>query len=644
MTNAMRHRGPDDEGYVAVGASDLSKHYYGDETPVQVRTRFPKIRHVSAGLDEPAVLVMGHRRLSILDLSPAGHQPMSYADGRYWLIFNGEIYNFRRIRTELAGLGHKFRSDTDSEVILAAYSEWRESCLDRFNGDFAFALWDNRERSLFCARDRIGIKPFYYILHDGQFIFGSDIKTLIASGLYRPEPDPQGLYLAMAFGIAPRPITAFKGVRALEQAHWMRLHLDGRIEKRRYWQIPLCTQNEKMTETEAVELLSEQLTQAVRRRLVADVPVGTFMSGGIDSTTVSAMAAQLHPGIKAFTLGYQKDAPDMDEVSQARATARMYPMQHIVERADPARALQDLPAMIQGYEEPFYSIGPNFVLSKFVSQNNVKVVLNGLGGDELFAGYGYYRFCNLPRIPKLDSIARHLESLSNRKIARALRMLSARTSDERHSLLFCQETDAQLRRLLVSAFQPAGDTPSLLNALYADGMEFADGLEAFSYMDMMNYIGNHHVHRIDQFTMAFSIEGRFPFLDHKVVEAAYQIPSRLKFRKGEQKVVLRRVAERYIAAECLSMKKKGFSLPLRQWMNGPLKPIVDSCLIKLQERPEVQRATISEWRTQYAEGRLPSTRIWHLVALELWFEQFIDSRLETYDRLASAPLIAPLIH
>jgi asparagine synthase (glutamine-hydrolysing) len=300
--------------------------------------------------------------------------------------------------------------------------------------------------------------------------------------------------------------------------------------------------------------------------------------------------------------------------------------------------------MIQGYEEPFYSIGPNFVLSKFVSQNNVKVVLNGLGGDELFAGYGYYRFCNLPRIPKLDSIARHLESLSNRKIARALRMLSARTSDERHSLLFCQETDAQLRRLLVSAFQPAGDTPSLLNALYADGMEFADGLEAFSYMDMMNYIGNHHVHRIDQFTMAFSIEGRFPFLDHKVVEAAYQIPSRLKFRKGEQKVVLRRVAERYIAAECLSMKKKGFSLPLRQWMNGPLKPIVDSCLIKLQERPEVQRATISEWRTQYAEGRLPSTRIWHLVALELWFEQFIDSRLETYDRLASAPLIAPLIH
>jgi asparagine synthase (glutamine-hydrolysing) len=630
MTEAMRHRGPDDEGYVAIGASASIEHYLGNETAVGVRARFPEARHVGTAFDQPAILAMGHRRLSILDVSPAGHQPMSYAEGRYWLIFNGEIYNFRKIRGILENLGHRFHSDSDSEVILAAYAEWRESCVAQFNGDFAFALWDNQERSLFCARDRIGIKPFYYILDNGQFIFGSDIKTLLASGLYRPEPDPQGLYLAMAFGMAPRPITAFKGVRALEQAHWMRLHADGRIERQRYWQIPVGTQDGNMTESDAVDLLDEQLTRAVRRRLVADVPVGTFMSGGIDSTTISAISAQLHPGIKAFTLGYQGDAPERDEVQEARATARMHPMQHIVSRADPEQSLSDLALRINCYEEPFYNIGANHVLSRIVRQNKVTVILNGLGGDELFAGYGYYRFRNFPRIPLMGALPRLPRSIFGGKIARAWDLISARTADQRHTLLFRKSSDAELRRLMVPALHPHDSTPELLHALYAKGMDFTDGLEALGYMDMMNYIGNHHVHRVDQFTMAFSIEGRFPFLDHKLIEAAYRIPSRLKIRNGEQKFVLRRVAARYIAPVSLSMKKKGFGLPLEQWMKGPLKPIVDKSLARLEERPEVQSATVRNWYEQYAAGRLSPMRIWHLVALELWFEHFIDESSMTH--------------
>jgi asparagine synthase (glutamine-hydrolysing) len=624
MTKAMRHRGPDDEGYAIVGRDRLVHSIVGEDTPAAVRVALPKSRPIQSAFDKATTLALGHRRLSILDPTPAGHQPMSDPTGRYWIVFNGEIYNFRELRLELEALGHSFSTASDTEVILAAYSRWQEGCLQRFNGAFSFALWDNQEQSLFCARDRIGIKPFYYNLDGERFVFASDIKALIASGLYLPEPDPQGLYLAMAFGIAPRPITAFKGIRALEQSHWMRLHANGRIEKERYWRIPIGAQCLQMTEADATELLEEQLQRAVARRLVSDVTVGTFMSGGVDSTTISAMAAHQHPGIKAFTLGYQGNAPELDEVPQAKATARLHPLRHIVERVDPNLSLADLPDWILGYEEPYYSLAANSVISKLVKDNQVTVVLNGLGGDELFAGYGYYRYCNLPRMPWLNPLFRYADRIPARRLAKGLSLLGAQTADRSHTLLFQKTSDRYLRQLFVPAFHPPANTPDLLHDLYARDLRFSDAMEAMSYMDMMNCIGNHHVHRIDQFTMAHSVEGRFPFLDHELIEAAYRIPSHFKIRAGEQKYVLRRVAEKYIAPECLAMKKKGFGLPLSQWMRGPLKPLIQSSLSQLKQRSEINSMAVSACLAAYEEGRLRPERVWHLVALELWFRSFID--------------------
>lgn len=627
MASAMRHRGPDDEGYIAAGVDNRVQHFVGGETPRVVRSAYPSSRPVETALDTPSILAMGHRRLSILDLSPAGHQPMADPTGRYWIVFNGEIYNFKALRKNLESEGYAFQTSSDTEVILAAYSGWQEDCLYRFNGDFAFAIWDNHERSLFCARDRIGIKPFYYILENGRFIFGSDIKTLLASGLHRPEPDPEGLYLAMAFGIAPRPITAFKGIRALEQAHWMRLHADGRVEKARYWQIPVGTQQHDMAEDDAVSLLEEQLQRAVERRLVADVPVGAFMSGGIDSTTIAAIAARQHPGIKAFTLGYQNDAPEMDEVPQAEATAALHPMQHIVERVDPDQSLSDLHAWIMGYEEPFYSVAANFVISKLVKENQVTVVLNGLGGDELFAGYGYYRHHYVPRLPWFSPLINHTDKILNRKLATGLNLIGAKSPDRLHTVLFRQRSDFQLRQLLAQTLHPSVNTVDLVHGLYAQGLRFEDRIEALSYMDLMNYVGNHHVHRVDQFTMAHSVEGRFPFLDHELIEAAYRIPSHLKIKHGQQKYVLRRVAEKYIAPSCLAMKKKGFGLPLAQWMRGPLRSMVTENLERLQSRAEIKPAAVKGCYADYEQGQMPPTHIWHLVALELWFQNFIDPSL-----------------
>jgi asparagine synthase (glutamine-hydrolysing) len=627
MGNAMRHRGPDDEGYLTVMQNGFCQHYFGPETPTDVRRTYPGARRVMDGFQTETVVALGHRRLSILDLSAAGHQPMSYAEERFWLVYNGEIYNHLELRTELIKRGYAFRSKTDTEVILASYAEWGERCLRRFNGDFAFALWDNKTSSLFCARDRIGIKPFYYECNADRLIFASDIQTLIASGLFRPKPDRDGLYLAMAFGIAPRPLTAFQNVQALEQSHWMRVGIAGHIEKQRYWRIPIGSQDKRMQERDAVALLDEELTLAVRRRLVADVPVGTFMSGGIDSTTVSAIAARFHPGIRAFTLGYEGAGANMDEIPQAEATARMSPMRHIVKRVKPEECLQDLPTWIAGYEEPFYSLPANYMISKLARDNGVTVILNGLGGDELFGGYSYYRHARLALLRRLAG-AGPVADLPGR-LKTLIAAIGRNAGDHLHTNLFCLNSDAELGALFRPEARPSYRIADKLHALYCDGLIFTSTIEALSYMDLMNYVGNHHVHRTDQFTMCFSLESRFPLLDHELVEAAFRIPDKWKVRRGMGKYVLRRVARDKIHQSCLAMKKKGFGLPLRQWMQGPFSEVVRRSIWQLRERPEVCGETVSEWYRRYEAGGFSAERIWHLTALELWFEHFIDQRGRT---------------
>jgi asparagine synthase (glutamine-hydrolysing) len=631
MTNRMVHRGPDDEGFLLIDKKGRCRSFLGDDTPVNDPAcssvpGYPQT-HIKSAFGDLSQVALGHRRLSIIDLSPYGHQPMCTPDFRYWMVYNGEIYNFREITIELNGEGIKLFGNSDSEVLINAYAKWGERCLQKFNGMFAFAIWDNREKTLFCARDRIGIKPFYYTIQQGQFIFASDIKTIIASDLYRPEPDMEGLYLAMAFGMAPRPKTAFKGVVALDQAHWMRIHQDGRIEKEPYWSIPIGTQKHNMSEGEAIDLLEEQLTASVKRRLVADVPVGTFMSGGIDSTTISAIASELHPGIKAFTLAYENTSPELNEVPQAITTAHMHRMDHIVHCVDPIESLKDIESWIDGYEEPFYGLPPNYEISKLVKSNNVTVVLNGIGGDELFAGYGWYSHVNTWRIARIiKPLIDIIPPFAGRHGLRLKALSHTDTADRVHTTLFAQSNDDLLHELFTDPLVLDMNTPEILHDMYVGSLKFTDSVEAMSYMDLMNYIGNHHVHRSDQFTMAHSIEARFPFLDHTLVEAAFRIPTYLKKHGKIQKYVLRKVAEKYIAPECLSMKKKGFTLPLRQWMDGPLKPLVNEKLSMLGNRREIRRGVPTRWLREYEAGKRKFSLIWHLASLEMWFSAFIDKK------------------
>jgi asparagine synthase (glutamine-hydrolysing) len=624
MTRRMRHRGPDDEGYLLIeGGKNWRVAYGGDDTPQASMGEGTHLPHIREAADARVEACLGHRRLRIIDLSFQGHQPMTVGDGRFWIVFNGEIYNFLEIRRQLEDCGHSLRSRSDTEVVLRAYIQWGEACLEKFNGMFAFAIYDGLRRELFLARDRIGIKPLYYCMQPDRFIFASDIKTILASGLTRPEVDMEGLWHNLSFSVAPRPMTAFKGIAALEQAHWLKLILpEGTVRKARYWSLPIGTEDRSMSEGEAVELLETELTRSIQYRLLADVEVGTFMSGGIDSTTISAIASRLHPGINAFTLAYDPSVGEYDELQEARETAALHDMRHIVETVTADSILDSVERMVWAYEEPFCTLAPNFVISRLVARHPITVILNGLGGDELFAGYSHYR--DIPDWKRKRLAARlWMTLLPVKKWApeSILRYNDVRTISQYYAYQFSNFNELQKQRLFTR--HDGFDSLKVVEKLYKPAVgEFSNPVEALSYFDILSYIGNHHVYRIDQFTMLFSLEGRFPFLDHQLVEAAFRIPAKFKLKGDVQKYVLRQVAKKFIAPSCLQMKKKGFGLPVGRWMNRELNQLTVDSLEDLKGRdifvPEQIDAVYDQYKTSDYK------KVWHLVMTELWLKTFMD--------------------
>ena len=625
MSWAMRSRGPDGEGYTLLGPDGNLVECFGDTSLMSSRAGK---REIGSTKDLPWIMGLAHRRLAIIDLSPDGHQPMQDESSRYQIVFNGEIYNYKELRGVLINSGVKFKSKSDTEVVLQAFIKWGAKCLDRFNGDFAIAIWDNQKRNLFCARDRIGIKPLYYSLSKTSFLFGSDIKTLLASGLIEAKPDPVGLPLAMTFGISPRPKTAFENIFALEQGHWKTISEDGTCRKEQYWQVPTNSRNPNMRAETAIELSEHHIKNAIQRRLIADVPVSTFMSGGIDSTLVTSIASEFSPGITAFTLGFDSSNDELNEVDEAADTAKMCNVNHIIETVTPESCLGNINTWVDGYEEPFFHLAANHVISSVVKKHKHKVALNGLGGDEVFAGYEYFgRIRQWEKLRKL-SFASSLFSLSkNRTIQRITNVINSKNACEFHTSVFRNYFDDDIGFIFTNEF--LGSKPfiakNIMHDLYASKAEFQDSIDALVYMDLMNYVGNHHVHRVDQFLMMNSIEGRFPLLDHELIEAAATIPSNVLMKNRVKKWVLRQIAQDRISPKCLAMKKKGFGLPLSQWMRGPLKNMVDSSLDALEQRPGINSEGIRALRIRYVKNNLRDTGLWHLVNLELWFQRFIDS-------------------
>jgi asparagine synthase (glutamine-hydrolysing) len=522
---------------------------------------------------------LGHQRLSVIDLSSSGHQPMVSADGRYVIVYNGEIYNFLEIREELSHDGGQWRSATDTEVIIRSYERWGPRCLERFHGMFAFAIWDRHSRAMFSARDRMGVKPYYFHYSSDCFAFASRPRALLSLNRNWSEPlDEQALRFYMESGYIPAPYSAFKQIRKLPPAYWLLIDSTG-IRLERYWdfrQIAPETSWENRTEADLLDELDEILTRSVHSRMTSDVPLGAFLSGGIDSSLVVAMMAkQCIKPVKTFTIGFETKA--YDESPFAEAVSQRIGSEHFCEVMNIDDLLRLRPTFSLEFDEPFCdtSAFPTMAVS-CLARKHVTVSLSGDGGDELFGGYHYYQLAR--RLDTFYRLPRAIRSVIASAVAvspkHRMKLLSAAMRQHNSTDAFC------FARSIAKDFNPVLDPDVLrgtigLNELFAEAARpFPSNLktsEIAMRLDSFYTLPDDYLQKVDVASMAFSLESREPLLDQDVVEWAMKLPFKWKVRAGQNKYLLRRLAYRYFPRELLDRPKKGFEVPIADWIRGPLQ-------------------------------------------------------------------------
>ena len=591
---------------------------------------------------------LGHRRLAIIDLSAAGTQPMSTADGQIWLTFNGEIYNFQDLRAELEARGHTFRSHTDSEVILYAYREYGVECLERLRGMFAFALWDEPRRRLLIARDRLGKKPLFYWTDRHGLAFASEPKAFLADPSFSPSPDPAALSAYLTYQYVPAPLSAFAGVRKLPPAHYLLLE-NGDVTVRRYWKLSYARKR-RISEGEAVEELRGRLREAVKLRLMSDVPLGAFLSGGIDSGSVVALMSELGAApVRTFSIGFEEK--EYDELEYARLVAKRYETDHheFVVRPD---ALEILPKLVWHYNEPFAdsSAIPTFILSE-LTRRHVTVALNGDAGDENFAGYERYRANVLAsrydQVPlalrrPIDQVARLIPSLGTSRsvLSRGKRFLEALGEGrERRYVRWMAHFHSQLKaELCLPEFQEAAgpDPSAVLLEAYAQS-DAPDFVDATLDVDVNNYLPDDLLVKVDIATMAHGLEARSPLLDHPLMEFAASLPSGMKLKGGIKKYILKEAVKPLLPREIIERPKMGFGVPLDHWFRHELKEMAYDVLLsdRLRSRGYFDQRVIRRLLDQHTRGEASCHhQLWNLLMLESWHRVFVDHRPTSCPTLA----------
>ena len=613
MLAAIEHRGRDDEG-----------------------------AWTSRVMDDGRRVTLGHRRLAIIDTSEAGHQPMLSADGRFSVTFNGEIYNYRELKRELAGRGHKFRTDSDTEVLLAAFAEWGEGCLRRLNGMFAFAIWDERREELFLARDRVGKKPLLYAHVGDELVFGSEFSALLLHPRVSREVNREAIHHYLTFMCVPAPLTAYRDIRKLEPGHSLRYTRGGDIKLERYWQ-PDFSRKTKMSEEEAGERAVEILREAVRVRLMSEVPLGAFLSGGVDSSAVVALMSEVSSTpVKTFSIGFEEQ--DFSELHHARRVAEHVGAEHheFIVRPD---ALEVLPTLVEHYGEPYAdsSAIPTYYVAR-ETRRHVTVALNGDGGDECFAGYERYAAMKLAgkyrSVPGLlreglikNAVALYPTSETRRSRARDLkRFLDAASlpTVERYMRWISVLDETAKEDLYTSDFRREMEGHEAA-AFIAPWFAHANGaglVDASLLADTMTYLPNDLLVKVDIASMAVSLEARSPFLDHHVIEFAASLPENLKLRGLTTKYLLKRVLAKLLPAENLSRRKMGFGVPIGHWLRGEMQPFLRETLLaeKALGRGFFKPEAVTRMVDEHTRGaRDHAHQLWTLLMLELWFERFIDS-------------------
>ncbi len=592
MTDRLAHRGPDDRGT-----------YASDEDGVG----------------------LGFRRLSIIDLSPAGHQPMCNEDGTLWLVFNGEIYNFKALRIQLEQKGHVFKSDTDSETILHGYEEWGVEVVQQLDGMFAFALWDQRKKQLFAARDRYGIKPLVYACWPEGMAFASELKSLMAIPALPKTLDLQALWTFLSFAQIPAPYTIYRGMHKLLPGHRL-ICRAGDVCVERYYRLP-SQPTRTAKGASCAEELREIIIEAVRSHLVADVPVGCYLSGGLDSSLIAAIAAKIQPGIKTFSVTFPEHPVWNEELFQRKMAERIGSDHHVVEgRLDMTRELAEI---YQGMDEPF-AISSFVPLHKVTSlaARHVKVVLSGDGGDEVFAGYeGRYRFdqgYDLLRFLPAGWVNRDPwgpRSRLNRLRRRA--RLARLARGERYLSSFNWFDSFEKTHLL---------QPDLLRCMPSDLLEhtacaFDETVEGDvrwkRYGEFQSCLPDEMLRKTDGATSAFSLEGRVPLLDKTVVEWAWSLPEASHWKDGRGKQLLKEAARGLVPDEIIDRPKAGFSVPVHEWMmeaKSPVRAVLAEPVLSFDRlvRPDSLQAIVQA--TESGRKDL-SSKLWVLAVLKLWMRE-----------------------
>lgn len=585
---------------------------------------------------------LAHRRLSILGVE-SSRQPMESPDGRFVIVFNGEIYNFAEIRKRLLENGHTFRTTGDTEVLLRLYAIDGMSCLHSLRGMFAFAIWDSKERTLFCARDRYGQKPLFYALENGAFCFASEIKAILPCLDQTPELDLGTLYHYMGLRYCPDDSTLFQGIRKLPPASllWWK---DGRIRVQRYWDIDYTKKLSGSAESIADEL-HEVLEDTVRVHLVSDVRVGTFLSGGVDSSLVTAVAAGMVNGkLPTFSLG--SEAADFSELPFARQVSEQYGTEHHEEIVRPD-LICSIPDLVWHMEEPGEPHGVGIFTLSRLARKQVKVVLGGDGGDEMFCGYTRYRGQQLldwyTRVPAwvrravVGPIIRTVpESFSYYSLASKARWMneaSFLSGGERyyHSMAFFRFGDHQKKDLFtddalrrVPDRNTAGKVTRFFDAPNADNL-----LDKMMYTDTMTRMAEHFLLIADRLSMAFGLELRVPLVDHKLAEFAARIPPGMKMNRRRQKHVLKLAGERYLSREFLDRTKRGFAYPMGRWFRNELKPLVTNVLADSRFARDgiFSGEYLGRLNKEHQRGAVDhSYRLWMLINLESWYRIFLEGQ------------------
>jgi asparagine synthase (glutamine-hydrolysing) len=617
MALSLEHRGPDDQGI---------------------------------WIDHAAGAALVHRRLSILDLSPAGHQPMVSADERFIISYNGEVYSHQPIAAELAARGHKFRGYSDTEVILESVAvSGVEATVARLIGMFAIAIWDRRDRTLTLIRDRLGIKPMYWAKFGELFLFGSELKALRAHPGWTPRIDQNAVAAFMRHNYIPAPHTIYQGVHKLEPGTILTLPWKGEPRIVRFWDARAVARDGirsplSGSDAELTEQLETLLQDAVSRRMIADVPLGAFLSGGIDSSTVVALMQSAGTGkVKTFSIGF--DIPGFDEAPHAAAVARHLQTEHTELTVTSCQALDVIPQLPRWYDEPFADSSqiPTYLVSA-MTRRHVTVALSGDGGDELFAGYNRYQLTQrfwralslLPR-PLRNGAAAALTAISPDRWTSLLAALPSRlrppqAGDKVHkaaSVLRLDGPDAIYRRL-VSHWEPAeimpqaSEPPSILNDKSVT-KEFPELLDRMQFLDLVTYLPDDILTKVDRASMAVALEARVPLLDHRVVEFSWRLPRRAKVRRNTSKWLLRQILYRHVPPALVERPKMGFGIPLGEWLRGPLRDWAEALLNekRLRDAGLLDHAMVCRYWQEHLDGRRNwQYLLWDVLMLESWRERW----------------------